>query len=66
LIDICLLLDDLGRVNEMHAAASKIVESWPSDKAREKNAERKLLEALQKRIEAKSAPPTPAVSPVPR
>jgi hypothetical protein len=64
LVTIYLDLDDTQRAEEMYAQAVKILDSWPREKQREKDAEKTQLNVKRHLIDehVKARPPGPAVA----
>ena len=64
LLQIYLELDDTQSAEEMYALAVKILDSWPTERQREKDAERKRLGELRALLDerVKARPPGSAVA----
>jgi hypothetical protein len=64
LVQIYLKLNDTQHAEEMYALAVKILDSWPTERQPEKDAERKRLGELRALLDerVKARPPAPAVA----
>lgn len=54
LVEIYDQLDELQRAEEMYQIANKVLDSWPTEKKREKASETKRLQVLRERLDAKT------------
>jgi len=62
LVEVLYQLDALDRANQMYKVADRILESWPTEKKREKAAEKQRLSELRALLDARATTQGPAVA----